>query len=153
MDILKELEDLTVLGTLKDKLGFVTQEHIDWTARKRLTDEVGTGDTVIGVVDAVTTRALYALSALLDAEEKTEEAKAETAIEEHWEHEYRQLAQIAELFSDLSRHLFWVQAKTDLGYYDTNNIAIRKGWVVVKTGDKSGPAARLAKLLIGPSLE
>ncbi len=135
------IADVTVLNDLIAKLKEITPEQIEGISRK-LNKEVGevrAGETVIGTIELETTRALYALARMLHAQEGMEDAKADAAMDETSEADHRSRAAVYDMFEDIARQLFWVQAKMDLGFQVKESVGIRADWTLVKTADQEMP--------------
>ncbi len=145
------IADVTVLNDLIEKLKEITPEQIEGISRK-LNKEVGEvkpGETVIGVIELETTRALYALGRLLRAQEGMEDAKANAAMDETSEADHRSRAAVFDMFEDVARQLFWVQAKIDLGFHEKESVGVRANWTLVKTKEGDSPTAALSALFGG----
>ncbi len=136
------LNDITVFNDIRIRLAAVTPEMLMATERRMQTSK----SKVVGRVDNLATRALFALSMNLHAESVIAAAQASACSSDTEEKEFTERAIILEVLSDVCRELFWAQAKQDIGLYENENIAVKKGWVLVREKSNPGPAELLGIL-------
>src|SRR5262249_46190282 len=100
-------------------------------------------------VESQATRALWALTMILVAEENLEAALAVKEVDQLKEKEHRERSAFLDMLSDVSRALFWSQAKVDIGFYEKVSVGLRTGWKMVKEkNNRSGTMAiNLSSLL------
>jgi hypothetical protein len=140
------LEDITVYNDIRERLAQITPHQIEAAHRKLSAGKVPPED-LIGVIENQSTKALYALWHLLEAESELEKAKAKGSSDENEEDAHRQNAALASMFEGVVGELFWAQARIDLGYYVEHDVGLRSGWRLVKEHRKT--PAFLASLLAG----
>lgn len=138
------LEDITVLNDIRDRLAQITPEQVHSAARRLDRDDKS---EAIGVIESETTRALYTLAVVLTAEEALEEAKAKGAVDEMIEKDHLERAAVLDMLHDVVKNLFFTQAKTDLGFHQKESVSLSGGWTLVKT--RQSPPEGLIRLLGG----
>ena len=137
------LEEITVFNDLRERLAQITPAQIA-AVERRFRPAAG---AVIGVVESVTTRAVYALWINLEVERDLEKARAKGASEEMAEQEHLQRAALLDIFADVAKELFWAQAKIDLGFLEIEGVGLRKGWQLIRhSGALSTFSAMLQEL-------
>lgn len=143
-----KLQEVTVFNDINERLLLVTDEQIAACERRLNKGMAKRGEEVIGVVESVTTRALFTLWRNIDAEKEFEKSRAMSAVDEIAEKGHNEKAVFLDMLSDVLDELFWAQAKIDAGFFELENLAMRGEWKIVRMR-KQGPASLMAHLL-GP---
>lgn len=134
------LDDITVFNDIRLRLAAVTPEMLE-TATRRLRPSK---NEVIGSVDNMATRALFALYGALQADSRIALAQARSGmINPEEEKDLNERAVMLDVLSDVCRELFWAQAKQDIGLYENENISVKQGWTLVREKSSSGHQAFL----------
>ncbi len=146
MDI--KLEEITVFNDLRERLQSVTAEQITASERRMCVHHKhAPSEKVIGTVESITTKALYALWTRLQTESILEMAQSHHVVDEVKASDHKQKAAVLDMLGDVAKELFWAQAKVDLGFHEPTSVGIRPGWVLVVHEESDGPGAALAGLL------
>lgn len=145
------LNDYTVLFDIQERLNELTADQFAAAERKLPPVNKKAKETLIGVVESRSTRALWVLMASLKAQEMVAVGKAHTETDEHLEKDSRQHAVRLDMLWDIVNEWFWVQAKMDCSFFemDSSTIGLRAGWNLVKFPDRSGPQGLIAHLMSG----
>lgn len=146
-----DLNEITVFNDIRERLAAVTDTQIEAIARKLKIEKMDNKKVKrIGRVESKATRALYALSRLLQAEHQLEHAKSDCAEEPDIAKDHEEKAVLLDMMADVARELFWAQAKIDLGFYKEENTGIRGDWEIVQV-ETPNPAMMLRGMMGGPA--
>ncbi len=139
--------DFTVIDELLLRLLQVTGAQV--VAAERRLAPICPHEKSLGILENECTRALYTLGRGLSSECSLEEASAESAIEELTEQEHRSKAALVDMLEDVVIEMFQAQAKMDVDFHEKGNVAVRKGWVLVRDVHSGGPAGMIQALISG----
>jgi hypothetical protein len=137
--------DVTVFNDIRERLTRVTPEQIE-AAGRRLTKERSRRFAGIGVVEKISTRALWTLSQLLAADALLLMAKSRLAVDEEEEAESMSQAAILGMFKECVTEMFWAQAKLDLGFHESVSVSLQEDWELCKTPQNEPPAGLIAAI-------
>jgi hypothetical protein len=126
-----KLEDITVYNDIRERLAQVTPQQVEASLRRMPPGNVSPDD-LIGVIQNPTTKALYTLWLILEAEAELEQAKSHGSHDETEELAHAQQAALVGMWEDVVGELFWAQAKIDLGFHERHDVGLRSGWRLVK---------------------
>lgn len=135
-----DLTTLTVMNDIRERLLALTDEEMAWAERTLATEKKRKKDRDIGEVTNPATRALYALSIKLAAESRLETSKSSVALDPIIQDEHSRQAVLLHDLADVSRELFWAQAKIDLAFYKFESLACRAGFVVTNRKPEGFPS-------------
>lgn len=140
-----DLDTLTVLNDIRERLLALTPQHLDWAERSL---KVPTPqEKSLGVVHSPAARSLYALHAMLRAESSTAMACATSEIDEVVADERKRSAAVLSQIADAACSLFWSQAKADLGIYVGGCFHLRRGFVVTDCQAANSVPSSIARML------
>lgn len=150
------IEDVTVLNDVRERLQAITQEQVDAALRRLNTkhkqDKDRKGESLIGVIESQVTRCLYTLWLMLEADARVRSALSQSATDENVEKDNREQSVILSMFAEVVKEVFWAQAKNDLGFHEDASVGIREDWTLVRRPEQNSAQGfiRAMQIPLGP---
>ncbi len=137
---------LSVVIDLRERLRGITADQVASSARRFKPRPKNMKE--IGCITSENTRALHALWMSLDAEADFESAKAKLATHEEIETDHRERHNVLENLAGVAKEMWWVQARSDLGFHKCVGVGIYQDWMLVERAEPP-EGGRLMSLAIG----